>query len=277
MQRYMTTWFSKFCMVFVLVCVTGIARAQDEAPVEESATDLDQIEAEIERGAPPEKTNKAATSEAAPATPDPQTLSDLGKLAPFSEVTVLQKRFQPKTERFQAAFGLGGITNDPWFNGLGGSLRLGYHFSETLGVEGTFTFLSNSERDSAKDLLANNAVSTSSIVATKGYLGADIIWSPIYGKMSLFNKRIIPFDMYFTGGLGQSEVDGATSKNLMTIHMGTGQIFALTKSWGFRWDFSWNTFAAKQVDTAGKESTTQFNNLILTLGASFFFPEVKYR
>ncbi|MFN7729654.1 MAG: outer membrane beta-barrel domain-containing protein [Bdellovibrio sp.] len=264
-------------MAFVLVSFTSLAWAQDQAPVDESVTDLDQIEAEIERGAPSEKAKEANQAEPPPATSDPKTLSDLGKLAPFSEVTVLQKRFQPKTERFQAAFGLGGITNDPWFNGLGGSLRLGYHFSETLGVEGTYTFLSNSERDSAKDLFANNAVSTSSIVATKGYLGADVIWSPIYGKMSLFNKRIIPFDMYFTGGLGQSEVDGATSKSLMTIHMGTGQVFALTKSWGFRWDFSWNTFAAKQVDTAGKQSTTQFNNLILTLGASFFFPEVKYR
>ncbi|MBX2996639.1 MAG: outer membrane beta-barrel domain-containing protein [Bdellovibrionaceae bacterium] len=276
MHLVTTHWIPKLVLAALLVGMTHVAHAQDEAPVEESAQDLDQIEAEIEKGAPPEKPAKPAAAETQ-ATPDPQTLSDLGRLAPFSEVTVLQRRFQPKTERFQASFGLGGITNDPWFYGVGGSLRFAYHFSEAFALEGVATFLSNSERDSAKDLLANNAVSTSSIVSTKGFYGVDLMWSPIYGKMSLFNKRIIPFDMYFSGGLGQSEVDGATSKNLMTFHVGTGQVFALSKSWGFRWDFSWNTYAAKQVDTAGKESTTQFNNLILTLGASYFFPEVKYR
>lgn len=249
--------------------------AQDEEASLNETLDVDQIEAEIEKSKAPKKSE---TSESSSATAvDPQTLSDLGRLAPFSEVSVLQKRFQPKSERFQAAFGLGGIVNDPWFQGLGGTLRLGYHFTESWALEGVGTFLSNSERDSAKDLLANNGVSTNSIVSTKGYYGVDLMWSPIYGKMSLYNNKILPFDMYFTGGLGQSAVDGATASQLMTLHLGTGQVFAMTKSWGFRWDISWNSYMATQKDTAGKESSTRFNNLILTLGGSFFFPEVKYR
>jgi len=266
---------SKFALTLILVGSLQ-SFAQDEGLSSDDAADVDQIEAEIERSAPkqqPAPTGSSATSQA-----EPQTLSDLGRLAPFSEVTVLQRRFQPKTERFQAGFGLGGIMNDPWFSGLGGSLRFGYHFTESWAIEGVGTFLSSSERDAAKDLFNNNKVSTSSIVATKGYYGLDLVWTPIYGKMSLFNKRIIPFDMYFAGGIGQSEVDGATAKNLMTMHLGTGQIFATSKNWGFRWDFSWNTYSANQKSlTTGKETTTQFNNLILTLGASFFFPEVKYR
>lgn len=249
--------------------------AQDEDASLNETLDVDQIEAEIEKSKAPKKSDASENSTASAA--DPQTLSDLGRLAPFSEVSVLQRRFQPKSERFQAAFGLGGIVNDPWFQGLGGSLRLGYHFSESWALEGVGTFLSNSERDSAKDLLANNGVSTNSIVSTKGYYGLDLMWSPIYGKMSLYNNKILPFDMYFTGGLGQSTVDGATANQLMTLHIGTGQVFAMTKSWGFRWDISWNSFVATQKDSAGKESSSRFNNLILTLGGSFFFPEVKYR
>lgn len=242
---------------------------------DEDSVDLDQIEAEIERGAPPP--SRPATTNNTSTVSDPQSLSDLGRLSPFSEVSVLQRRFMPKTERFQASFGFGGITNDPWFNGIGGSLRFAYHFTEAWAVEGTGTFLSSSEREAAKDLFTNNRVSTSSIVSTKGYFGLDLMWTPIYGKMSLFNKRIIPFDMYFSGGMGQSQVDGAKSDSIMTMHFGTGQIYALTKSWGFRWDFSWNTYTANQVSASGKESSTQFNNLILTLGGSYFFPEVKYR
>lgn len=258
-----------FILCVALFPMMGLAQTEDDQ------SDLDQIEAEIGKNA--EKANVPDKPEPKAATADPQTLSDLGKLAPFSEVSILQKRFMPKTGRFQAYLGLGGIMNDPWFYGLGGTAKLGYHLNENWGIEGTYTFLSNSERDSAQDLFANNNVSTSSIVSTKGYMGADIFWSPIYGKMSLFNKRIIPFDMYFTGGLGQSTIDGSSSKSASTLHVGTGQIFALNKAWGFRWDFAWNFFNATQVSTKGVESSAQFNNLILTLGASFFFPEANYR
>jgi outer membrane beta-barrel protein len=266
-------FFHRLRLALFFLCLSlgiSFAHAQNE---EDENSDLDQIEAEIEKSAqktPVRPSLPGATTTA----PEPQSLSDLGKLAPFSEVSVLQKRYMPKTERFQVSLGLGGIMNDPWFYGLGGSLRLGYHFSESWGIEGTYTFLSSSERDSAKDLFDNNKVSTNSIVTTKGYMGADVVWSPIYGKMSLLNKRIIPFDMYFTAGMGQSQLDGATSSSATAIHVGTGQIYALSKSWGFRWDFSWNTYSATPSD---KGATTQFNNLILTLGTSFFFPEAKYR
>ena len=259
------------------LCLTLIAPIIHAQSEDDDSSDLDQIEAEIGK----------STKKVVPANPtnrpsgpvsDPQTLSDLGKLAPFSEVSVLQKRFMPKTERFQASYGLGGIMNDPWFNGLGGSLRLAYHFSENWGVEGLATFLSSSQKDAAKDLYGNNNVNTNSLVTTKGYYGVDLMWSPIYGKMSLYNKRIIPFDMYFVGGLGVSQVSGATAETAPTVHVGTGQIYSLSKSWGFRWDFSYNTYTATQVDPEnGHQAAAQFNNLILTLGGSFFFPEATYR
>lgn len=262
--------FHRLRPLVILLCLGAISFSAHAQSGEEQL-DLDQIEAEIGKSAPaPEAA--PAQGEATSTLPDPQNLSDLSKLAPFSEVSVIQRRYMPKTDRFQFYLGLGGIMNDPWFYGLGATGKLGYHFTEDWGIEGTYMFLSNSERDSVKDLKSNNGVTTSSLVTTKGYLGVDVIWSPIYGKMSLYNKRIIPFDMYFTAGIGQSSIDGSTTSSASTMHIGTGQIYALNKSWGFRWDFTWNMFSAEQ-----KGTSTQFNNLILTLGGSFFFPEAKYR
>ncbi|MNT62394.1 hypothetical protein D3C72_2001130 [compost metagenome] len=97
------------------------------------------------------------------------------------------------------------------------------------------------------------------------------MWVPIYGKMSLFNENIIPFDLYFAGGYGSTETQLNTSAS--TLHVATGQIFALSKSIAFRWDFSWNFYNAKTEDN----ETNSFNNLFLTVGMSWFFPEAKYR
>lgn len=242
--------------------------AQDDEGIDASSSaDVDQIEAELEK--------KAARPQVKESAPDKEEkiedFSGLGKLAPFSEISVIQKRYLPKTGRFEFFGGLVNVVNDPWFTGIGADLRFGYHFTEAWGLELTGVFLSSSERQTIKDLYQEHAVKTDSVITAKGYTGAGIVWTPIYGKMGLFNRRIIPFDMYFSVGGGTTKVDGGTGGS--TIHFGTGQIFALSKAFGFRWDFSWNTFNASPT----QGSSQNFNNLLLTFGGSFFFPEAKYR
>lgn len=267
-----------------MICIFAfVAPAHAQEPMgEEEGTDLDTIEAEIDKGSPAATgASKADESIPEPALKDPERLSDLGKLQAFSEVSVIQRRFLPKTERFQLFLGFSAISNDPWFWGVGGASRLGYHFTESLAIELNMAFLSSSEKDAVRDLRTNNAVKTDSIISAQSYLGADIVWSPIYGKMSLFNKRIVPFDMYFSIGGGQAGITNAKQTTATAFHVGGGQIFAMSKGVGLRWDLSWNFYNATPNPAPGATGTppgeSQFNNLLLTIGASFFFPEAKYR
>jgi outer membrane beta-barrel protein len=240
--------------------------AQEEDSIENSA-DVDQIEAEIEK-----KSAKTATPEIQTDKEKPlEDFSGLGKLAPFSQVSVIQRRFLPKTGRFEFFGGLVNVVNDPWFTGIGLDGRLGYHLNETWGIELTQVLLSNSQRQAIKDLHDQNGVNTESIVTAKNYSGAAAVWTPIYGKMGMFNRRIVPFDMYFALGGGSTSIEGGTGGS--TIHFGTGQIFAITKGIGFRWDFTWNSYNA----TPKTGQAQNFNNLMLSFGASFFFPGAKYR
>lgn len=63
----------------------------------------------------------------------------------------------------------------------------------------------------------------------------------------------------------------------MTIHLGTSQVFAWTKSMAFRWDIMWNMYQGTAENNDGsKEKLTQ-NDLFLGLGMSFYFPEAGYR
>ncbi|PIS10244.1 MAG: outer membrane beta-barrel domain-containing protein [Bdellovibrio sp. CG10_big_fil_rev_8_21_14_0_10_47_8] len=255
-----------------LVIFMGVSFSMMVAHAQESdnmdSFDVDQIEAEIE-------TSTAKSRTSAPVTePEPEKLEDfsgLGRLAPFSEVSVIQKRYLPKTGRFEFFAGLANIVNDPWFMGIGLDARAGYHLNETWGVELGYSSITSSEKDAIKDLKSQHTVTTSSVISTKGYYGASVVWTPMYGKMGFFNRRIVPFDMYFALGAGNTQVDGGDGGS--TIHLGTGQIFALSKAMGFRWDFTWNNFQATPKDQAQQS----FNNLLLTLGVSFFFPEANYR
>jgi outer membrane beta-barrel protein len=260
--------------LFVLVFFIAQHSFAQEEDLGDTQSDVDQIEAELE---------KRAAKTQAPETPvvekdeKLEDFSGLGKLAPFSEVSVLQRKYLPKTGRFQFYGALTNVVNDPWFMGLGVDARGAYHLTEAWGVELQGVFLSNSKRQSVDDLDKQHGVKTDSIISAKGYYGASILWNPIYGKMGLLNKRIIPFDMYFSLGGGTTTVDGGTGGT--TLHFGLGQIFALSKGMGFRWDFSWNNYSAKpnaSATTPAPEAQA-FNTLMLSAGVSFFFPEAKYR
>ncbi len=210
-----------------------------------------------------------------------EKIADLNKLASFSEISVIQKKYLPKTERFQLYAGVGTTTNSPWFLNLGAKFNLGYYFTESFGIELSGIILSNSERQVSKEIRDNNSLQPEKFVNTKNYMGADIVWAPIYGKLSLLNERIIPFDMYFSAGGGTSSTNSQEG-SVPTIHIGTGQIFAINKAFAFRWDYSWSFFQATPFIANGSASSSQplknsYNDLILTAGFSFFFPEAKYR
>lgn len=197
--------------------------------------------------------------------------SGLGKLAPFTEISVIQKRFLPKTGRFQLFGGLLMTTNNPWFLNAGANVRLGYNFIEELGIEFSYSALSNSEREVTKEALDIHRIRTEELVYAKSAMGLSLQWAPIYGKMSWFNQRIVPFDIYFNLGAGQTAV--STGGQSFTLNFGLGQVFALSKQTAFRWDYSYSTYNAKGVD--GIDS--RYNDLILTAGFSFFWPEANYR
>lgn len=257
-------------MILILALVSSSLWTQKTFAQNESDNEeLNIIELELEPSAPKIEPQRKSEMPAAP-----ENLSDfsgLGKLAPFSEVSVLQKRYFPKTGRFQAFGGLGVITNDAFFNTVGATVKLGYFFTESMGLELSYMHLSTSEAKSTEELKKIQGVTTENIVYAKSYTGLDFMWVPIYGKFSYFDQKIINFDMYLSVGGGSTKIQNDESAG--TFHIGTGQLFALSKSMAFRWDFSWNFYSAKGID----ESTNTINNLYVTVGASFFFPEASYR
>lgn len=199
--------------------------------------------------------------------------SNLDKLVPFSDIAVIQKRFLPRTGRFEFYPNVGFIINDAFFtNSLYGG-RIAYSFTEQWGLELSALYFSNSEKQVVKDLRDNLDATTESLVIPKSYYGADIKWVPIYGKMAFSNRKIVPFDLYFSFG-GGTMTTNQTAKPV-AIHVGVGQSYGLTKGIALRWDTSFYWYNS-DTDVSGG-SSGHYMNMHLSLGASFFFPGATYR
>lgn len=203
------------------------------------------------------------------------TLSDLATLAPFDDVAVIQRRFLPKTGRFELSGVLFSNLNNPFFNAIGAGLRAAYYIREQYAIEGLFTFTSNSSRQVTDDLEKERGITTDNVITSKGYMGASLKWNPIYGKITWLNKTIVPFDLNFNIGGGMTRTDD--DENVPTFHFGTSQVFAWTKSMAFRWDLIWNMYSGTAKNDDGTTEKLSQNDLFLGLGMSFYFPEAGYR
>ena len=198
-------------------------------------------------------------------------VSDLGKLSDFDDVAVIQKRYLPKTGRFEAYVAPTVVLNDAFFLNYGLNARINYSFSERYALEIPIFYLTTSPRGVTEGLYTRG-ITTTSFVTPKSYYGLDFRWTPVYGKMGSPSGKITPFDLYFALGGGlTSTTEGS---NEPTAHFATGQIFARTKGTAFRWDFSWNVFSAQPNLTT---SRSIYNTLFISVGMSFLFPEATYR
>jgi outer membrane beta-barrel protein len=217
-------------------------------------------------------------------------LENLNQLKPFEDIAVIQRRYLPKTQRFEANINASTNVNDSYFSAYGVGGGLTYNFSEKIGVEFIAKWFSASNSKAANQLLERGVV-TNGMVVTELFYGVDFRWTPIYGKFSYFDKKIIPFDHYFSIGLGQTQLatgSSTTATNFrvealddpITLRISTGEVFALTKWMVFRWDVSWHFMQPEVRTTKGASvviTDDLQNNLFINFGLSFYFPEAKYR
>lgn len=202
----------------------------------------------------------------------PSRVSKLGNLEPFSEVVIIQKKYLPKTHRFELSPGFGYIINENFFNDSVLYGRLGYGFTESWGVEATYQSVSASQREITQNLNTERNLATASLVTPKSYFGLAAKWSPIFGKIALFNSTIVPYETFFLvgGGSISSHPNGSST----AAHVGAGQMYAIKQWLAFRWDFDLLAYSAKSSISGASESITDVH---MNIGFSFFFPGTGYR
>lgn len=222
-----------------------------------------------------EKSNQTVKRSAREKDVTVDNLSDLARLQAFEDIAVIQKRYLPKTNRFEiSALGFTNI-NNPFFNNLGVGVKAAYHFTEKWGIEGIGNWFSVAARQVTKDLEEKAHVIAANTVTARSFLGGAIKWSPIYGKVSLLNESIVPFDISFSLGGGVTSTEETSGEP--TVHLGTSQNFAISKSWSFRWDILWNFYQATAIDYDERKGKIAQNDLFIGLGVSLYIPEATYR
>jgi len=180
---------------------------------------------------------------------------------------IVQKNILNKTHRIQVFGGLTLVPTDVYYRSFGGQLNVGYHFNEIYGVNLFGYFFQSSARAEVDQIADKQKIAVDSLLFLKNYYGLNLNLSTIYGKMTLFNQSITPFEIFFN--LGAGSVDTRTSKQSVGLHAGLGSLYTLSKDSGVRFDLNWVFYKSKNLNGAEQNA----NSLMLTVGYSGFLLE----
>lgn len=228
-----------------------------------------------------------------------KSISDLQQITPYSSISVIQKRYLPKTFRWESNASLSATINHTFFYLAGASGRFGFFLREDhgLGVEG-FAILPPLFKGVTNDLTGPpNYILPTSYILPQFYGGLYYKWSPFFGKMALLDKRIIYFDTYFTLGAGVHKVlDGIEiikeriKKRALKVEnerphsllagssspaftLGVGQLFAFSQSFALNWELKW-FYTVVRYQKGNMHTPIDLN---FSLGVNYYFPEAGYR
>jgi outer membrane beta-barrel protein len=131
------------------------------------------------------------------------------------EVKVVQRRSFVKEGKMEATLGGGLIPNDDFLLHSLVSARFGYYFTESMMVEGSFTYAMDS-LTGLSSYLVEEEIGLKEVKVREYinfFYNVSLLWSPIYGKISILGKKLAHFDMYTGMGIGMIHAEGYEKQN----------------------------------------------------------------
>jgi outer membrane beta-barrel protein len=205
------------------------------------------------------------------------------------EIRVIRPRYFIKRQKFELGATGTMVTNQTFIYTYMLSGLLTYHFTETLGFElgGTYGF--SVDKDDKRILESENFGIKTQILRTEYILGGSLLWTPIYGKYQLAGGRVIYFDTYLLGGVGQTGIDylydhcvdptageapARTTMSYPTLILGAGQRYFVNKDTGLNWSIRNHKLWYNSKDGAcpgetGEDSSQ--DSITIHIGMSKFF------
>jgi outer membrane beta-barrel protein len=189
------------------------------------------------------------------------------------EVRVVQNRLYSKAHTFELGLFVGSIATDPFLSVKNYGASLGYHLNDYFGIV-ILGWKDSVQPSSALTLLQGPPTSTTANTNDPNYfIGGELDFVPLYGKLSLIGKSIIYFDTHLDLGVGDTSTE--TGKYI-TPFIGIGEQIYLN-SWsslmldyrlaGYHEQLVQKTAGPGQGSILGGRTTL---NDVITVGISFF-------
>jgi len=189
--------------------------------------------------------------------------------ASLDKLKSVQRKPVLKRLRFELSPFASVSVNDAFYTHLtvGGSAVFYPHDNFGFGASGMY-FYANPKTKNHEVVRQNRTAVIGVFDSPLAIVGGDIYWNPIYGKVSLIDRSIIPFDFFVVGGMG---VAFAGNNKRPSFNIGLGQRYLATEWLALRIEVRDYIYLDTQEANGIPRSDIQ-NLVMFQLGVSFFVP-----
>lgn len=128
-------------------------------------------------------------------------LAQLQELENPGTVSAIQERAYRMQHELNLAVGL--LPQDAFYKGLTAKGSYGFHFTDYFAAQGYFTYSYNLPTSLRTQLERDFGVLPTAFDEVQFFFGGDLMWKPLYGKLSVMNKTVIHGEVWLLlGGAG---------------------------------------------------------------------------
>jgi outer membrane beta-barrel protein len=125
-------------------------------------------------------------------------LAQADELENPGKVAAVQERLFRMNQ--ELALGIGTLPLDAFYKGFGPQVLYSVHFSDTFAVQGRGMYSYPAATSLRQQLERDFGVLPTAFEVVQWMVGADLVWSPIYGKTSFLNEQVLHFEAFVLGG-----------------------------------------------------------------------------
>jgi outer membrane beta-barrel protein len=190
-----------------------------------------------------------------------------------SEIGVVQNRLYRKERKIEISLFGGSSSTDPFLSVRELGVSLGYHLNEYWAINAVYMRSFSSDSSASTAFQSKLGGERPPVDPPKGYIGGEVQFSPLYGKLSLLGQKIIYYDLHLLAGGG---VRQASYGNYAAGMVGVGQQIYLAKWLALRVDYRFLIYKdnPRIVLASGgvrnQEERTNYSHSVI-LGFSFLF------
>ncbi|WP_224370241.1 outer membrane beta-barrel domain-containing protein [Hyalangium versicolor] len=166
----------------------------------------------------------------------------------------------------ELTLGIGALPADAFYKGYIAALSYTYHFSDNFAWQvGRGAYSYNVETSLRRQLERDFGVAPTSSAhedEVQWMVGSDIVWSPIYGKTSILNSKVLHFEAFLLGGATVFKLNREGGGFRPAANVGVGMRVFKSNHISFRLDVTNNVlFAAPSriINVPTVQLATAFN------------------
>ena len=192
------------------------------------------------------------------------------------QIKVVQKKDFMKDGRFELGIDVGFACGD-WEDLLAVGIRAAYHFNDYIALQARFLYgavsWDNETLKQAKE--ADAYVAKSNLMLTAG---ASAVFTPFYGKLSVFGDFIPKYDLnasigvYYYRTVADGEGVDKMNNNDVAFQVGFAPRIFLAKSATLSLNFDWFIMKDKRPKQEGGSQSYLKSDFLFTINASMFLP-----